>query len=84
MRRSILNLAISVLALPSLCFAHDIITTKLMWTQEISRIVYMHCVSCHREGGSAPMSLVYYDVARPWAIAIRDDVDLRRMPPGAR
>ncbi len=81
MRRSIRNLAISVLALSSLCHAHDIITTKLMWTQEISRIVYKHCVSCHREGGSAPMSLVTYDEARPWAKAIRDEVALRRMPP---
>jgi hypothetical protein len=80
MRRSIPVLAISLLALPGLR-AHDIITTKLMWTEEISRIVYKHCVSCHREGGSAPMSLVTYDEARPWAKAIRDEVALRRMPP---
>jgi hypothetical protein len=61
--------------------AHEPITTKLTWTQEISRIVYKHCVSCHREGGSAPMSLLGYDDARPWAKAIRDEVLERRMPP---
>ena len=61
-------------------FAHDTITTKLLWTQEISRIVNRHCVSCHREGGAA-MSLATYEEARPWAKAIRDEVLARRMPP---
>jgi hypothetical protein len=61
--------------------AHDPITTKLTWSQEISRIFYKRCVSCHREGGSAPMSLVTYEEARPWAKAIRDEVLGRSMPP---
>lgn len=65
----------------ALGWAHEPITTKLTWTQEISRIVYRRCVSCHREGGRAPMSLVTYDEARPWAKAIRDEVLGRRMPP---
>ena len=60
--------------------AHDPITTKLLWTQEISRIIYRHCANCHREGGTA-MSLMSYDDARPWAKAIRDEVLSRRMPP---
>lgn len=75
------NLAIGALAIPLLCGAHEPITTKLTWTQEISRIVYKHCVSCHREGGVAPMPLVSYDEARPWAKSIRDEVAERRMPP---
>ncbi|HKW99375.1 MAG TPA: cytochrome c [Bryobacteraceae bacterium] len=60
--------------------AHEPITTKLTWTQEISRIVYKRCVSCHHQGG-ASFSLVNYDDARPWAKAIRDEVLGRRMPP---
>lgn len=60
--------------------AHEPITTKLTWTQEISRIFYKRCVSCHRDGGSA-MALVVYDDARPWATAIREEVLERRMPP---
>jgi len=67
--------------LPALCAAHEPITTKLTWTAEISRIVYKHCVSCHRPGGAAPMSLIAYDESRPWAKAIRDEVGARRMPP---
>jgi len=69
-----------VLALTPAAFAHDTITTKLLWTQEISRLMNKHCVSCHREGGGA-MSLATYDDARPWAKAIRDEVLGRRMPP---
>ncbi len=61
--------------------AHEPITTKLTWTQEISRIVYRRCVSCHREGGQAPMSLLTYEQARPWAKAIKEEVLERRMPP---
>jgi hypothetical protein len=62
-------------------WAHDVISTRLLWTQEISRIVYKHCAACHREGGAAPMALATYEQARPWAKAIRDEVAARRMPP---
>jgi hypothetical protein len=54
--------------------AHDPITTKLTWTQEISRIVNKRCVSCHADFKT-------YQMARPWAKAIRDEVTSRRMPP---
>jgi hypothetical protein len=74
-----------VLILALLCasgtLAHDPISTKLLWTQDISRLVYQHCAVCHREGGAAPMSLMTYEEARPWAKAIRDEVLSRRMPP---
>jgi hypothetical protein len=60
--------------------AHEPITTKLTWTQEISRIIYKRCASCHHEGGTS-FSLMTYDEARPWAKAIREEVLERRMPP---
>lgn len=63
----------------SVCFAgslwaHDPITTKLTWTQEISRIVNKRCVACHADFRE-------YATARPWAKAIRDEVTSRSMPP---
>src|SRR4051812_11822963 len=67
--------------LAGISYAHEPITTKLTWTQEISRIFYKRCVSCHREGGASPMSLATYDEARPWAKAIKEEVLERRMPP---
>ena len=60
--------------------AHDIITTPITFSREISRLLYNRCISCHREGGTA-FSLVHYEEARPWAKAIKEEVLERRMPP---
>jgi len=59
---------------------HDIITTPITFSREISRLFYSRCVECHRPGGSA-FSLVTYEEARPWAKAIEEEVLERRMPP---
>jgi hypothetical protein len=60
--------------------AHDVITTNLTWSREVSRIVYRRCAACHAPGGSA-FSLLRYPEARPWAQAIQEEVLARRMPP---
>jgi len=60
--------------------AHDVITTKLTWNREISRIVTSRCAMCHHPGGRA-FSLLTYAEARPWAVAIKEEVLSRRMPP---
>jgi hypothetical protein len=60
--------------------AHDIITTKITFSKEISRLIYKRCATCHRDGGSA-FSLTTYAEARPWAKAIKEEVLERRMPP---
>lgn len=65
------------------CFtvrAHDVITTKVTFSREISRLFYKSCASCHHEGGSS-FSLTTYEAARPWAKAIKEEVLERRMPP---
>ena len=76
MSRFVLLLSLSLGALQ----AHDIITTKITFSKEISRLIFKRCSSCHREGGSA-FSLMTYDEARPWAKAIKEEVLERRMPP---
>ena len=60
--------------------AHDVITTPITFSREISGLVYTRCASCHRPGGSA-FSLLTYEEARPWAKAIKEEVLERRMPP---
>jgi hypothetical protein len=60
--------------------AHVRETTTVTWSQTISRIVIDRCGSCHRDDGSA-FSLMTYDQARPWAVAIRDVIMERTMPP---
>jgi len=59
---------------------HDIITTSITFTRDISRIVNNHCASCHHPGGTA-FSLMTYSDARPWAVAIKEEILRRRMPP---
>lgn len=62
-------------------WAHDAPTTKLTWTREISRLVALRCTGCHQPGGAAPFSLRTYAEARPWAVAIKEEVLRRNMPP---
>jgi mono/diheme cytochrome c family protein len=50
------------------------------WNREVSRLVYDRCASCHREGGTA-FSLTTYQDAQPRAVAIKESVLARRMPP---
>jgi hypothetical protein len=79
---SSIAIALFVVGAALMLSAHDVISTKITWSREISRIVYKRCASCHHDGGSA-FSLMTYQVARPWAKAIKEEVLERRMPPYA-
>src|SRR5580700_3377055 len=74
------RVAVLVLAGLGVAEAHDVITTKITWSKEVSRLMFKRCASCHREGGSA-FSLMTYEESRPWAKAIKEEVLERRMPP---
>ena len=54
---------------------------SVTFTRDIAPILFERCVSCHRPGTVAPMSLQSYAEVRPWARAIRDRVTARDMPP---
>jgi len=60
--------------------AHDVSTTPITWNREISRIIFDKCASCHRPGGTS-FSLMTYPDVQPRAVAVRDAVLSRRMPP---
>jgi len=51
------------------------------FTRDVAPIMYAKCVSCHRPGEVAPMSLITFKDVRPWAGAIREKVASRVMPP---
>src|SRR5688572_21481636 len=42
---------------------------------------YQNCTACRRPGEIAPMSLLTYEDARPYAKAIRDEVSAGHRPP---
>lgn len=71
-----LTLAASIVS--SLC-AHDIITTNLTYTRDVSRILARRCVQCHARSSSIP--LTNYEEVRPWAVDIKEQVLSRSMPP---
>jgi hypothetical protein len=77
-RRSVQWLVIAV-ALSAAVSAHDIITTKLTYTRDISRIMNRRCLACHAQGSSIP--LTNYAEVRPWAVDIKEQVLSRAMPP---
>src|SRR4051794_12909703 len=63
-----------------LCFAANCWAAP-NFSKDIAPIFYARCVGCHRPNDIAPMSLLDYKSARPWARSIREAVIQRRMPP---
>src|SRR5262245_48172259 len=51
------------------------------FTKDIAPILQKSCQNCHRPGAIAPMALVTYQDARPWAKSIKAKVTAREMPP---
>jgi len=56
-------------------------TPQVTFNKDVAPILYQHCVVCHHPNDIAPMSLMTYKEARPWAAAIREAVVRRVMPP---
>jgi hypothetical protein len=54
---------------------------EVTFTKNVAPIFYKNCTSCHRPDELAPMSLLTYKDARPWARAIKEKVVTREMPP---
>jgi len=55
--------------------------SEVTFARDVAPILYSKCVACHRKGEVAPMPLLTYEDARPWARAIKEKVVLRQMPP---
>jgi hypothetical protein len=51
------------------------------FTKDVAPILQERCQVCHRAGTFAPMSLMTYEQARPWAKSIKQKVLAREMPP---
>jgi hypothetical protein len=51
------------------------------FTKDVAPILYEACVTCHRPGEVAPMSLISYRETRPWGRSIKNKVLSGEMPP---
>src|ERR1051325_477628 len=55
--------------------------TEVTFSKDVAAIFNKNCVACHRPGEIAPMSLLSYKDARPWAKSIKEKVATGVMPP---
>src|SRR5215813_4044413 len=63
--------------------AQSVVATpqEVTFTKHVAPILQRACQSCHRPDNIAPMSLLTYEQARPWAKSIKEKILLRIMPP---
>src|SRR5436305_5690174 len=50
------------------------------FSKDVAPILERSCQTCHRPGSVAPMSLLTYEEARPWAKAMKLRTSLRSKP----
>jgi len=74
-------LTVTVLAVTAVHSARTNPAAAPTFSKEVAPILFKSCASCHRPGEIAPMSLLTYENARPWAKAIREQVASGAMPP---
>lgn len=65
---------------PESALSHGRITTNIVFNREVSQIFQRKCFQCHTEG-NVSMPLTTYKEARPWAVAIKEEILARKMPP---
>jgi len=81
MRRTALGLvAAMLLGLPNAARAAGP-DTPVTFSKDVAPIFYKSCAECHRPTMFAPMSLLTYEAARPYARSIKQKVVARQMPP---
>jgi hypothetical protein len=73
-----LAVVVGLAAVPSARAADTPVPT---FAKDVAPILYKSCVNCHRPGQVAPMSLLTFESARPWARSIKERVVRREMPP---
>jgi len=81
MPRATLTLAFVAAFLPALAAAQSAAPADVTFSRDVAPILQRACQNCHRPGAIAPMSLLTYQDARPWARSIKAKVTAREMPP---
>ena len=80
--KRVLSVATGILMVLSLAPAHATAAAETpTYNQDVGPILLSNCASCHRPNQIAPMPLLSYKDARPWARAIKAKVASREMPP---
>jgi len=70
----------AVLAIAAPALAADA-AKPVTFSKDVAPIFQKKCQECHQPGSIAPMSLITYQEARPWAKSIKERVAQHQMPP---
>lgn len=70
-----------IVAIPSVEAGQAKAARHATFTKDIAPILQRSCQRCHRSESVAPMSLITYEDARPWARSMKAKTALREMPP---
>ena len=71
----------AVLAFTAPVLAADTPAKPATFSRDVAPILQAKCQECHQPNSIAPMSLITYQDARPWARSIKERVATRQMPP---
>ncbi|MGA2715423.1 MAG: cytochrome c [Bryobacteraceae bacterium] len=75
-----MRMILAELAIATAVLGADL-SSPVTFSKDVLPILQKNCQSCHRPGQVAPMPLLSYQDARPWAKAIKAAVTTRKMPP---
>ena len=85
MRLARIGFGLGVIAAAVLAFSPSVQVVRAQsaptFAKDVAPIFYSKCVECHRPTMFAPMSLITFEEARPWARSIKQRVAARTMPP---
>jgi hypothetical protein len=71
----------SVLVFAGPAGAADVPARQVTFSRDVAPIFQAKCQECHQPNSIAPMSLITFQEARPWARSIKERVAARQMPP---
>jgi len=80
-RAMTLGAVVAALAVAGSARAADAHATPVTFSKDVAPILQSKCQDCHQPNSIAPMSLITYEEARPWARSIKSRVAARQMPP---
>jgi len=72
---------IAIAAMSVVGQAADPTSRPVTFTKDVAPILQEKCQQCHQPNSIAPMSLISYEDARPWARSMKQRVVTRQMPP---
>jgi mono/diheme cytochrome c family protein len=83
--RRVFGIGLALCFVAFVAFTTDLVEgsdkAAVTYAKDVAPILNKNCVTCHRPGEVAPMSLMSYKEVRPWAKSIREKVVQRVMPP---